>query len=871
MSENYSLTSQNSDKSSTSKMVDDDESIIEKIDYYANKVNVFFAMQPAIETLSKLVTERKNVIKMIQEAETKRKEQQAIEQSIQQQLQVTKPSLEIASDPMDTFDIGGWDDVFECTTSQNKDFNHHKPSVVEVDHDTTMMTNHSTTTSITNPNNTTKKPTVTIKKKTNTNHSAKTNTSSSSTSSPVQPPSPSMSASSSSDSDHMSSVKQGKRKKLRTTKSKSASEHSKEGSKNVDPLFENMPSSDDDEEVPTQNASMELDAIPEQSTNAILESAFKHVRGKFVKPPHYFYYPSEDKNEQRKQILYPSTLVKNSSIQNVETAYRQTDNLCYQGIPFLPAQSLYCPKKASPDNSTSSSNILLDSDSELCVLQIARIDATIPEFRIQRYLRYVVKDDIEEFENEYQFHLTLRRNNEGEDIPFSSYYKPYLKRKKCDKLLEMSSKELKDLGLLHGDLIHCPFTPAEVKVIKYLKTKKWSSKKISILLENRCTNDVKNYLEDMESNEGQHGEALTYYENPMPIVAEKTISELMASRGKQVGNISLNNLEKLSKMDRTFPSHTLFTLNFHYRQAWLNAEVTRSHSPPFSGPIVEIAFSKTGEKVAAVSTNGEPNAYMFDLKHGKRYPLSGHLDTVTDVKFTSDNSIVTSSFDKAIRVFNASDGRLERIIKKTETTDGHEDEVSLLAIHPEEEHLVASCSEKEKSLRIWDIRNGNMVADLMSREKERNEISGIEFSKDNTLYAMSIHSLNDKKCGDLLTYDLVTFQNITKLVQGTMEMKHLHFLIAVIRHNLEFIHKQGATRCAWSHQRGTWLLATCGDNYATHLYSISSGDPLLRSFEEKKNPLAVVAMSPDDQTICSGDDGGIVYMFSTNQYDISRQ
>lgn len=43
------------------------------------------------------------------------------------------------------------------------------------------------------------------------------------------------------------------------------------------------------------------------------------------------------------------------------------------------------------------------------------------------------------------------------------------------------------------------------------------------------------------------------------------------------------------------------------------------------------------------------------------------------------------------------------------------------------------------------------------------------------------------------------------------------------------------------------------------------------SFEEKKNPLAVVAMSPDDQTICSGDDGGIVYMFSISDCDISRQ
>lgn len=58
-----------SDSSSAKEasMVDNDEAVIEKIDYYANKVNVFFAMRPAIETLNKLVTDRKNIVKMLNE------------------------------------------------------------------------------------------------------------------------------------------------------------------------------------------------------------------------------------------------------------------------------------------------------------------------------------------------------------------------------------------------------------------------------------------------------------------------------------------------------------------------------------------------------------------------------------------------------------------------------------------------------------------------------------------------------------------------------------------------------------------------------------------------------------------------------------
>lgn len=161
--------------------------------------------------------------------------------------------------------MGGWDDVFESSHSNSNHFNHHKPSVVEVDHDTMMMVNHTPTT---NQNNTTKKPTVTIKKKTNTNNSAKTNTSSSSASSPLlQPPSPSMSASPSSESDSSSSsIKQGKRKNLRTTKSKITSELTSKEPKEtqtkkdrVDPLFTNIPSSDDDQEVPTApNSNMSI-------------------------------------------------------------------------------------------------------------------------------------------------------------------------------------------------------------------------------------------------------------------------------------------------------------------------------------------------------------------------------------------------------------------------------------------------------------------------------------------------------------------------------------------------------------------------------------------------------------------------------------
>ena len=809
-----------------------------------------------------------------------------------------------------------------------------------------------------------KRTKVTIKKKTpaaTTSSSSSSAVAQSSSSSKTTSPVENASTSKSSKSSSKSSTTQKKKSDKKTTKAKTDKRKPISESENSDEdvVMEDVEApkktkkakpkavdySTDEEAKKKMEDEMEADLtsgtllvsqhVKNSSSESYLDSIIKHQRTRTALPPNYAY-PSQSIGDDKssRHLLYPSLFPKNTHVQNATVKSRGIANMCYQGIPFLPAQSLYCPKKNSEYDSTSKSNQLLDADSELCALQIARLDATIPELRIQRILRYVIKDNIENIEKDYQFMLALRTSEGGMDVPFTSYYKPYLRRSKCDKVMEMSSEELKEIGFLHGDLIHCPFSPVEVKVMNYLRTKNWPSKKISILLD-RFADDVKHYFEDVTSGEGQHSEALTYYEKPLAIIGRKTISEVMASREKNVSDLTLSSFPTLRKMDPKFPKSSQFCTDFVYHQSWKSEMVKKSQFSDFSGSIVEIAFNKSGEKMVAASTNTEPNAYLFNLKDGKRCKLEGHTETVSDVKFTVDEQIVTSSFDKVIRVFD-SDGTLVSSIKKTDTTDGHEDEVSLLAVHPEESHLLASCSEKEKSLKIWDIRNGTMLVDLLARDKRR-EISGIEFGKDNSLYAMTI--LADDNCGEVYRYDASTFQKQSTIrVQnngieafslshcggkiavggenGTVQLfntsncktitnlheQKLHNRISFVnwsaddtyiatggydglvrvidtrmnsilftfRHNLEFVQKQGATRASWSHQPGTSLLATSGDNYATHLYSMTSGNPFITSFEERKNPVAIVAISPDDMNVCSGDDKGILYMFSLSDYDLSR-
>ncbi|EFC41046.1 predicted protein [Naegleria gruberi] len=876
-------------------MIDDEEALVEKIDYYANKVNVFFAMQPATETLSKLAENRRNITRMIQEA--KKAELQSSSAKTTRATTIGASSTSSSSGTIEnsrqiTIDDFMIDDDFDFGGGLGGDdfmFEDLNDILLQV------------------------KPKVTIKKKTKTDNSK-----SSTSSSPLL---------------KESTIESKKEIKSTQEKSQKSRKKQKVEEKPSTPPSPSSPSPTT--ETPKEETNLYDESEAVENSAELLDHLFKHNRGKHLAPPNFHYYPSEDIQEQLsfKHLLYPCEMAKNSSLQNVQTFYRNSDNICYQGIPFLPAQSLYCPKKATP----SQKDYLLDSDAELSALQIARIDATLPEIRIQRLLRHVVKDDLSLFEKDYQFNLFLRKNNEGEDIPFTSYYKPYLKRRKCENLLKMEAEDLKELGLLHGDLIHCPFTPAEAKIIKYLKHNKWNNKKIAILFDNRISEDIKNYWDDISNGEGQHGEAFTFYEKPIPLVCSKTINELMASREIKTSDLTLNKHVNIKKIYNDLPDSDRFNLNTTYRQCWQSPNVTKSSFSDFSGSIVEIAFDKSSERMAAISTNSEPNAYLFDLKEGKRVKLQGHLDTVTDVKFTQDGKVVTSSFDKAIRVFG-SDGTLLKTIKKSENSEGHDNEVSLLAIHPDDSHVIASCSEKDKSVKFWDIRSGSMIIDLMAREKVKTEISGMEFGKDNVFYAMSILS-SDKKHGEIFLYDVNTYQLLDKIrtknngteafslshcgkkiaiggengtvhvydtkeknLIGDIHNTRLHNRVSFVnwsaddtymatggydglvrvvdqrmnqvlftfRHSLEFIQKQGATRSCWSNQPGTSLLVTCGDNYATQVYSISSGNPFVTSFEEKKFPVSAVSISPDDLTICSGDDMSNLFLFSLSGYDISK-
>ena len=98
---------------------------------------------------------------------------------------------------------------------------------------------------------------------------------------------------------------------------------------------------------------------------------------------------------------------------------------------------------------------------------------------------------------------------------------------------------------------------------------------------------------------------------------------------------------------------------------------------------------------------------LFQLKTGKYKALEGHTDTVSRVYFSNDGSqLVSSSYDKSVRVWDAKEKTLVHTFKKQTVTEldeegvefevqypGHNAEVDTLTAGKDDlGHIYASCA-----------------------------------------------------------------------------------------------------------------------------------------------------------------------------------
>ncbi|KAJ3292561.1 hypothetical protein HK104_005194 [Borealophlyctis nickersoniae] len=98
----------------------------------------------------------------------------------------------------------------------------------------------------------------------------------------------------------------------------------------------------------------------------------------------------------------------------------------------------------------------------------------------------------------------------------------------------------------------------------------------------------------------------------------------------------------------------------------------------------------------------------------------GHKSIVTDVRFTRDDRhIISSSFDRTIKIWNAQSASCER------TLNGHVDSVTSCDVTPDGRYIASGSTDC--SIRLWDVNNGACVAVI---KKHLRWVKVVRFSHD---------------------------------------------------------------------------------------------------------------------------------------------
>ena len=112
--------------------------------------------------------------------------------------------------------------------------------------------------------------------------------------------------------------------------------------------------------------------------------------------------------------------------------------------------------------------------------------------------------------------------------------------------------------------------------------------------------------------------------------------------------------------------------------------------------------------------------YWNRLCHLDLFTFQGHANYVTSAAFSPDGKcIVTASFDKTAKVWDAQTGQIIHTLK------GHTSEVKSAAFSPNGKHIVTGSFDK--TAKVWDAQTGQMILTLQGHD---DKVTSASFSPD---------------------------------------------------------------------------------------------------------------------------------------------
>jgi WD40 repeat protein/DNA-binding SARP family transcriptional activator len=312
----------------------------------------------------------------------------------------------------------------------------------------------------------------------------------------------------------------------------------------------------------------------------------------------------------------------------------------------------------------------------------------------------------------------------------------------------------------------------------------------------------------------------------------KAILAHLREASHQQANYSAGNLLNLLIQMR----YDLRNYNFSHlsvRQAFLqgiplpdvdfsHADLTTSVFTDTFGSILSVAFSPSGNLLAAGTTNNDIR--LWHISHGTPYQTcQGHKAWVRSVAFSPDGRLLASgSDDRTIRLWEVEGGRCLAVLQ------GHKAWVRSVAFNPDG-RLLASGGE-DQTIRLWEVSTGNCLKILQG---QMGRIRSVAFNPDGRLLASG---------GEDQTIRLweVSTGNCLTILQG---------------------HKERIRSIAFSPDGK--LLASGSDDQTVHLWEVNSGNRLT-VLQGHLDCVRFVTFSPDGRLLASGSEDQTIRLWEVN-------
>ncbi|MBF0623714.1 MAG: pentapeptide repeat-containing protein [Magnetococcales bacterium] len=269
------------------------------------------------------------------------------------------------------------------------------------------------------------------------------------------------------------------------------------------------------------------------------------------------------------------------------------------------------------------------------------------------------------------------------------------------------------------------------------------------------------------------------------------------------------------------------------------------------------AYSPDGHSI--VSASYDKTVKVWDAGNGQLIrTLEGHGGGVRSAAYSPDgHSIVSASFDKTVKVWNAENGQLIR------TLEGHGGGVMCASYSPDNCTIVSASDDK--TIKVWDAKNGQLIRTLEGHE---GGVRSVSFMPNNNEIIISASDDKTIKVWNAVSGRLIrTLEGHESWIMNAIFSPDCKYIISASDDNTLKIWESNSEKLIRTLEgHKSWVMSSAcspdgktitsaSEDKTLKVWNVENGY-LIRTLEGHGKSVLSVAFSPDGQTIVSASDDG---------------